>query len=251
MYFGHLQSMLRFIFVLGLLATGCVSTSTHEREMKTRDDEVSRLKDDVVRLETEKSQLVKDRTALQASVTDMQKALTEARERKAESDKRVADYRSMLSRFRKLIDSGKLKIRMVDGRMVVVLASDVLFASGSADLSPQGKDAVVEVAKVFATMPDRRFQIEGHTDNVPVRTLKYPSNWQLAAERAISVLEVMVQSGVTPDRVSAASFAETRPLKPNDTVEGRSSNRRIEIVIVPDLSSLPGFDELNKLAEEK
>jgi chemotaxis protein MotB len=100
-------------------------------------------------------------------------------------------------------------------------------------------------------MPDRRFQIEGHTDNVPVRTLKYPSNWQLAAERAISVLEVMVQSGVTPDRVSAASFAETRPLKPNDTVEGRSSNRRIEIVIVPDLSSLPGFDELNKLAEEK
>ncbi|HQI20399.1 MAG TPA: flagellar motor protein MotB, partial [Leptospiraceae bacterium] len=185
------------------------------------------------------------------SVTDMQKALTEARERKAESDKRVADYRSMLSRFRKLIDSGKLKIRMVDGRMVVVLASDVLFASGSADLSPQGKDAVVEVAKVFATMPDRRFQIEGHTDNVPVRTLKYPSNWQLAAERAISVLEVMVQSGVTPDRVSAASFAETRPLKPNDTVEGRSSNRRIEIVIVPDLSSLPGFDELNKLAEEK
>ncbi|HMW61640.1 MAG TPA: flagellar motor protein MotB [Leptospiraceae bacterium] len=219
--------------------------------MKTRDDEVSRLKDDVVRLETEKSQLVKDRTALQASVTDMQKALTEARERKAESDKRVADYRSMLSRFRKLIDSGKLKIRMVDGRMVVVLASDVLFASGSADLSPQGKDAVVEVAKVFATMPDRRFQIEGHTDNVPVRTLKYPSNWQLAAERAISVLEVMVQSGVTPDRVSAASFAETRPLKPNDTVEGRSSNRRIEIVIVPDLSSLPGFDELNKLAEEK
>jgi chemotaxis protein MotB len=64
-------------------------------------------------------------------------------------------------------------------------------------------------------------------------------------------VEVMVQSGVTPDRVSAASFAETRPLKPNDTVEGRSSNRRIEIVIVPDLSSLPGFDELNKLAEEK
>ncbi len=240
-----------YAVLIVLTLTACVSNSVHQREMQLKDDEVTRLKDDVVRLETEKSQLIKDRTALQGSVEEMQKALSEARERKAESDKRVADYRAMLARFRKLIDSGKLKIRMTDGRMVVVLASDVLFGSGSATLSPQGRDAVVEVAKVFATMPDRRFQIEGHTDNVPVRTLVFPSNWQLAAERAISVLDVMVQTGVLPDRVSAASYAETRPVKSNDTVEGRAANRRIEIVIVPDLSSLPGFDELNKMAEEK
>ncbi|MCE9598062.1 MAG: OmpA family protein [Spirochaetia bacterium] len=239
------------ILLLTLLSISCVSTSTHEREMKTRDDENLRMQGEIERLETEKSQLIKDRTTLQASVQEMAKALEDARIRKTESDKRIADYRAMMARFRGLIDSGKLKIRMVDGRMVVVLSSDVLFSPGSADLSPQGRDAILEVARVFATMPDRKFQIEGHTDNAPIRTFKFPSNWQLASERAISVLDVMVQAGVTPDKVSAASYAETHPVKPNTTIEGRSANRRIEIVIVPDLSSLPGFDELNKLAEEK
>jgi chemotaxis protein MotB len=179
----------------------------------------------------------------------MEKALRELEERKAQADARIAEFRSLLSRFKSLIDAGKLKVKIAYGRMVVELATDILFAPGSADLSPAGKTAIGEVAQVLAGIPEREFQVEGHTDNVPIKTSQYPSNWELASARALTVVKAMVESGLPPDRVSAASYADWKPIAPNDTPEGRASNRRIEIVVVPDLSSLPGFDELGKVTE--
>jgi chemotaxis protein MotB len=131
--------------------------------------------------------------------------------------------------------------------MVVVLATDVLFGSGSASLSKDGKAAIVEVAGVLAGIPRRAFQIEGHTDAVPIASAQFPSNWELASARAITVVETMIEAGVKPERVSAASFADSRPVQKNESVEGRKGNRRIEIVVLPDLSTLPGFEELQKL----
>jgi chemotaxis protein MotB len=199
-------------------------------------------------LETEKSTMIKDRTRLQASVEEMKAALADLAKRKAEADARLTEYKGLLDRFKTLIDAGKLKVTIVDGRMVVALASDVLFASGSARLSEDGKASIAEVATVLASIPSRKFQIEGHTDNVPIKSAQYPSNWELAAARAITVLKTMLDAGMPPERISAASYGESKPAQPNDTVEGRAANRRIEIVVVPDLSSLPGFDELNEVA---
>ena len=139
-------------------------------------------------------------------------------------------------------------MKIVDGRMVVALATDVLFGSGSATLSAEGKSAVAEVAAVLASIPDRKYQVEGHTDDVPIKTAQYPSNWELASARALTVVKAMIDAGVPADRISGASFAESKPAVANATPEGRSANRRIEIVVVPDLSSLPGFDELNRAA---
>mgnify|MGYP002632270224 CR=1 FL=1 len=187
---------------------------------------------------------VKDKKKLQASIEEMQAALAELDRRKAQADARVAAYRDLLERFQKLIDAGKLKVKIVDGRMVVEMATDVLFASGSAKLSEAGKTAVTEVAAVLAELDDRRFQVEGHTDSVPIATSQFASNWELASARATTVVKAMVDAGVPPDRLSAASFGEFRPVAPNDTPENKAANRRIEIVVVPDLSDLPGFDEL-------
>jgi chemotaxis protein MotB len=205
------------------------------------------LQDRLATLEAEIASLAKDRTRLSASIEDMQSALEELRKRKAEADARVAEYRDLLSRFRALIDSGKLRIKIVDGRMIVELATDVLFESGKADLSDPGRQAILEVSAVLTQLPKRGFQVEGHTDNVPISNARFPSNWELASARALTVLREMVSAGMPPDRVSAASFGDTKPVQPNTSPEGRARNRRIEIVLVPDLSTLPGFDELEKL----
>ena len=214
---------------------------------KRHDDAEKQLRADLDKQQGELAQVIKDRSALKGSVDEMKTALEELARRKAEADKRITEYKNMLARFKSLIDSGKLKVKIVDGRMVVALASDILFASGSASLSKEGKQSVAEVGTLLGQIPDRKFQVEGHTDNVPIRTEQFPSNWELASARALTVLKTMADAGLPAARVSAASFGDSKPTSANDNAEGKAQNRRIEIVVVPDLSSLPGFDELQKV----
>lgn len=201
----------------------------------------------IARLMADIAAASKDKSKLQASVQEMTAALAELEKRRAATEARIAEFKALLARFKSLIDAGKLKVRIVEGRMVVVLATDILFGSGSASLSKDGKAAIAEVARLLADIPDRKFQVEGHTDNVPISTAQYPSNWELASSRAINVIRAMIDAGMPKDRISAASFGDSRPSQPNDSPEGKAANRRIEISIVPDLSGLPGFDELKKV----
>ena len=199
------------------------------------------------KLHADMAAVTKDKSRLQSSVEDMTRALAELEKRRAEAEGRIAEFKNLIARFRSLIDAGKLKVKILEGRMVVVLATDILFASGSASLSKDGKAAIAEVGQVLASIPRRGFQVEGHTDNVPIASAQYPSNWELASSRAITVLKSMVEAGLPSERISAASFAETRPVASNDSKETKAQNRRIEIIIVPDLSQLPGFEELKAL----
>jgi chemotaxis protein MotB len=171
--------------------------------------------------------------------------MPELQKRKEETEARVAEFKALLEKFKALIDAGKLKVTIRDGRMVVELATDILFTSGSATLSKDGKAAIIEVAELLKTIPVRKFQVEGHTDNVPMKGA-YKSNWELASARAMTVLHTMLDAGLAPERISAASYGDSRPTRSNDTPENRAANRRIEIVVVPDLSSLPGFEELRR-----
>jgi chemotaxis protein MotB len=197
--------------------------------------------------ETQLANVLKDRSSLEASVEDMQRALAELQRLQKQAEARAAEYRNVLAKFKSLIDNGKLKAKIVDGRMVLELQTDILIPSGSAKLSDEGAATIREVAGLLASIPDRRFQIEGHTDNVPIKTKTYPSNWELASARSINVVKEMVEGGMPSKRVSAAAFAETRPTASNETDQGRAQNRRIEIVIVPDLSDLPGADQIEKM----
>lgn len=201
----------------------------------------------VRKLEGDLANMLASKSSLEFSVSEMSNALAELQRRKEEADARLNEYRSLLAKFRSLIDAGKLKVRIQEGKMVVVLASDVLFPSGSASLSKDGKIAVAEVAQLLASIPRRQFQVEGHTDDRPISTAQYPSNWELAAARALNVTKSMVDAGMPQDRISAASFGDSKPAVSNDSAEHRAQNRRIEIIIVPDLSTLPGFEELKRL----
>jgi chemotaxis protein MotB len=243
--------------VLALALSGCVGKKKYDAAISERDAKVAALEADLAAaqkkasdLENERAMLLKDQSQLNASIDEMKRALEELDQRKIATEARMEEYRQLLEKFKKLIDAGKLKVKIVDGRMVVELATDVLFDSGSAKLSDAGKAAIVEVSQVLATIPERDFQVEGHTDNVPIATAQYPSNWELASGRALTVMKTMVEAGMPATRISAASYADTRPVRANDTDDGKSANRRIEIVLVPDLSGLPGFDELIKASAQ-
>ena len=197
--------------------------------------------------ENQLANVLKDCSSLEASVEDMQRALSELQRLQAQAEARATEYRNVLAKFKSLIDNGKLKAKIVDGRMVLELQTDILFDSGSAKLSQEGAATIREVGQLLGTIPDRKFQVEGHTDNVPIKTATYPSNWELASARAINVVKEMVGAGMPDKRISAAAFADTRPTSSNQTEEGRAHNRRIEIVIVPDLSDLPGADQIEKM----
>jgi chemotaxis protein MotB len=194
----------------------------------------------------EKAQLLSDKSTLRSSVDEMTAALREQQAREAAAEARVREFTDLVGRFKQFIDAGQLQVKIVDGRMVIALATDILFDSGKAELSEAGRAQLRAVGAVLAGIPDRRFQVEGHTDNVPIRSDRFPSNWELASARAIGVVRELVSAGLAPDNVSGASFGEFRPVADNSTPEGKTANRRIEIVVLPDLSQLPGFDELRR-----
>lgn len=264
------SKILLSMFII-LLSFSCVRSSTYETLQKQHQEQLQRgdsltlalnesqqeaqqLRNDKATLEArlnnlnrEKTLLLQDRSQLQGSIEQMQMAMSEQAKRQAEIEGQINQFKHMLERLKPLMDTGKLKVKIAEGRMVVVLATDILFAKGSAELSEAGKLAIEEVSAILGTFNNRNFQVEGHTDNDQIKTAKYPSNWELAASRAINVVKTMVNSGMPPSQVSAASFGEFRPIAVNDSKENMALNRRIEIVILPDLSLLPGFDELNRM----
>lgn len=245
-----------------LSMTACVSSSKHkqtvsdyEAKLEAANNDKKKLADLATELETRltstEQKLIttaKDRGQLRSSLEEIQKSMEEMRARQREQRERLNEFEDLTRRFKRLTDAGTLSVKIIDGKMVVSLGSDVLFPSGSAKLSQAGLDAIKEVSVQLASIPGKRYQVEGHTDNVPIATATFPSNWELASARALNVVRAMIDSGMTGDRVSAASYGEFQPVQSNETAEGKAANRRIAIVVVPDLSSLPGYDELQKLA---
>ncbi|HUT77053.1 MAG TPA: OmpA family protein [Polyangia bacterium] len=206
-------------------------------ENQTLAGRLGELGDDVQKLLGEKSLLASDL----AQTRDREARLRKEQEAQ---QARLAKYRHVIEKFRSLVTSGKLKIRIVRGRMVVEMASSILFPSGAAKLSPEGETALGELSRILMTIPDRDFQVAGHTDDVPMSSGKYRSNWELSADRAVSVVKFLQDSGVTPTRLSAAGYSEYQPSVGNDSEEGRATNRRIEIVLMPNLDELPDLGDL-------
>ncbi len=185
-----------------------------------------------------------DRAELAERLKETQRALEALREREQQAQARLATFKNLLKRFQSMIESGKLRVRIVRNRMVVELPEGILFASGDATLKRSGHDTLKEVARVLASLDGRTFQVAGHTDNLPIRTARFPSNWDLSTSRAVNVTHFLIAQGVAPNRISAAGYADTEPVASNDTADGRRQNRRIEIVLLPNLDELPDLSSL-------
>ena len=129
------------------------------------------------------------------------------------------------------VQQGLVDVTEADGRTTVVIRGDGLFASGSVDVKGDILPLLDRIAEALNEVPGRVL-ITGHTDSVPIRTVRFPSNWHLSQARADAVAKVIAQTLTDAGRVTAEGRADTEPMAPNDTPENRARNRRVEVVLL-------------------
>jgi chemotaxis protein MotB len=156
----------------------------------------------------------------------------------AEHQRTKEIYDDVVHKLKSQIDAGELQVEIRDERMVLDMQNDILFDSGRVDIKPAGAKDLDAVADVLKSLPDRQFQVAGHTDNVPISTAQYPSNWELSSARAIRVIHYLNGKGVRNEQLSAAGYAAVDPVASNDTPEGRKQNRRLEITLQPKITEV-------------
>jgi len=253
----HTSKLLGIFLVGSLFAVGC-GPSELEQKVPVLEKALKEQQDENAKLKADKADLTKkladataaaDRfkawgTGTQADKEALQKKLAELEKAKAASEAREAMFRSLAEKLRSMVDAGQIKVTVRNGRMLLVLPNDILFDSGKVELKDEGKTAIANVAKVLAGMADRHFLVAGHTDNVPIKTKKFRSNWELSTQRAVEVTRLLVEGGMKPSQLGAAGYADFDPAASNDTPDGQKQNRRIEIVVEPNLSELPSLDGL-------
>jgi len=245
--------------LLAFVLAGCVKKSTYKKALaenarleqelaasrkkqseteKTLGDKIKELEAQLGTLDaTSKSELGKVRGEKEAT----EKELAELRRQKEAAEKRIAAYKALQDKFRALVDTGKLQVVFRNGQMTLKLPSGILFPSGSAELTKEGQTALAEVVKILMQFKDRRFVVAGHTDNQPIKTAAFKDNWYLSTARANSVVQFMIKQQFPAKNLAAAGYGEFDPVAKNDTEATREQNRRIEIILVPNLEELPSL----------
>jgi chemotaxis protein MotB len=146
-------------------------------------------------------------------------------------------YEDLVQDMESEIKKGKITITQLKGKLKVNMVDEILFDSGRATIKPQGIKILERVGKVLLNAKDQAIRIEGHTDNVPIGAelaKTYPTNWELSVARATAVTRYLQEEiGVDPRLISATGYGPYRPIASNETEQGRTRNRRIEIVLVP------------------
>ena len=140
------------------------------------------------------------------------------------------------------ISDKQVKLQMMEKGLVITVVGDLLFDSGKAKIRPEAYPLLDKVSAVLKdNMRQFNIGIEGHTDNVPIKRSGWKSNWELSTARALSVLHYLAQDqGISPERLSAIGYGEYRPVASNDSKSGRKQNRRVEIVILPNVTKVKG-----------
>ena len=138
--------------------------------------------------------------------------------------------------IKEIVEKQKLedavKVEITDKGIAILLRDPVGFASGSAELKEQGKEILKDISEVIKKNPELKVRVEGHTDDVPIRSQRYRSNWELSSARSLSVVELLAsQTGIHPQNMSAVGYGEFRPMVPNTDTQSRSQNRRIQIFV--------------------
>ena len=218
---------------------------THDIQSKLDDAiaENEQLRKELTRLGKNADTLLAEKGSLANALAEAKARLEELRKAQAAADARAALFKQLALKFQKMIDAGQLKVALRNGRMVIQLANDVLFDSGQTDIKPTGQQALGQVASILKTIGDRHFQVAGHTDNVPIQTAAFRSNWELSTRRAVEVVHFLVAQGVASAMLSAAGYGEFDPIAANDTVANRGKNRRIEISLQPNIDELVAVPE--------
>jgi chemotaxis protein MotB len=184
-------------------------------------------KDGAARAEKERA----DKLAALADELSVSKALIERA--KMELEQKSSEYEQLAKSLQGEIETGKIELSELRGRTTVKLKDKVLFSSGSATVGREGRAALAKVAEAFRGLEGKTVRVEGHTDDIPTGQKSFPTNWEPSSARAIAVVRLLEENGVAPAMLAAAAYSQHQPVGDNATPEGRSQNRRIEIVLVP------------------
>lgn len=172
-------------------------------------------------------------------LADREKALNEMKKIIARQDSITKSLNDVLRKALLGFKSDELSVEIKNGKVYVSLSDKLLFKSGSAAVEDKGKEAIKLLADVLQKNPDINILIEGHTDNVPIKTAIYKDNWDLSVGRATSIVRILTDEyKVLPTRVTASGKGEFSPKASNETAEGKAKNRRTEIILTPKLDEI-------------
>ncbi|HEX9628197.1 MAG TPA: flagellar motor protein MotB [Acidiferrobacterales bacterium] len=233
------NNLSRVLFLLGVLAAGLAAwlywgyserLRETQRELEERNAEltleIARLKEHVVYLTNR----------LDEEVAKLSK------EKEEEVARARATHDEMLKTLEKEVERGQVTITQLADRLSVNIVDKILFPSGQDDITEEGRKVLKRVGDVLFQVKDKTFRVVGHTDNVPTGKAlrdRYPTNWELAAARATNVVRFLQEeAGIDPATLEAVALGEYHPIASNRTPEGRSQNRRIEILLYPRVASL-------------
>lgn len=277
------KSLIIFAFLsltLSLLFTSCVSNkkfaaseaqvydlqrdsiSTHSK-LADCNAQVTHLNGEKTSLQNEKTSLQDDKVLLQtknAESQDNMKALSDESNLTIEAQaKQLMDFRDIIQTQSDLMhnlknsiskalmnyEADELSIYLENGNVYVSLQDKLLFKSGSDVVDPKGLEALKTLTKILKSTEDIHVIIEGHTDNVPIKTKQYKDNWELSTARATTIVRLLTENnGFDSNRITASGRGQFHPVQTNETEEGRAANRRTEVILSPDLKEL--YTLLNK-----
>jgi chemotaxis protein MotB len=224
------QSRSWFLLALAtlLLSTACVTQGTY-RELESALEAKST---EAARLDAERAELISQLEAVRAERDVVSRNLSAAKEK---VDSLESTYGALVNELRSEVASGQIKVRQVAEGIQVDLTQEILFPSGGWELDQSGREVIERVASSIGEQ-GAAIIVEGHTDNVQLGAglkRRFPSNWELSGARAASVVRILVDAGVPPERLRAVGRGPFAPIADNETAEGRRSNRRIQIQLRP------------------
>lgn len=238
----------------------CATVAERDVEVADLKNDISGLNDEIADIERQYNELNNDKLSQaeqfslalkqksdelsekERLLVERERALTELQHMLAEQDQITRRLNDVLKNALLGFDSDELSVEIRDGKVYVSMSDRLLFRSGSAAVEAKGKEAIQVLAGVLNNNSDIDILVEGHTDNVPIKTAVYKDNWDLSVARATSIVRILTEDyKMTPTRLTASGKGEFAPRSTNSTAEGRANNRRTEIILSPKL------DEIMKL----
>lgn len=214
-----------------------------QRQLKECNAQVISLINDKHALENENASVLgdlKDLTAVSnLTIAEQAERLNNVQTMLQSQKTRMDNLKTLISEALMNFEADELSVYMENGKVHVSLEEKLLFKSGSDIVDPKGKQALKSLANVLTTNKNIIVLIEGHTDNIPIKTKQFQDNWDLSTARAASIVRILtIDNLFDSKRISASGYSQYHPVQTNDTVEGRAANRRTEIILSPDLKEL-------------
>jgi len=218
------------------LLAGCVTQGTYDKLQADKNQEIAALQKQRGGLQEQVQDLQSQRTSLEQQQADLRKQVDALEQQKTQlltaTQQDKSQYDALVKNLTEEVKKGELQVRQYKDMLTVDVAEQLFFDSGRANLKDTGKEVLKKVGEALKGYEDKVIRVVGHTDNVPIKTKLFPSNWELSVARATTVVRFLQENGIPPERMVASGRAEFQPVADNDTPEGRKKNRRIEITLI-------------------